>query len=111
MNNISLPDVLRAAAEEQAARAGFPSADEYVADLVRRDLEERQEPDVHLRRALAGGGDPAGVTEEALGVRKQEVEALLIEGLDSGPAAPMTAEDWAALKRRVHDRLNKQNGP
>jgi antitoxin ParD1/3/4 len=113
MNNISLPDALRAAAAEEAARAGFPSADEYVADLVRRDLEERrpQEADVHLRRALAGEGDPAGVTEEALRLRKQEVEALLVEGLNSGLAAPMTSEDWAALKRRVHDRLNKQDGP
>src|SRR5947209_6081026 len=101
MSNISLPDALHAAAEEWAARAGFASADEYVADLVRRDVEQRaqENPDFYLRRALAGDGDPASVPQEVVDRRQREIEALLIEGLDSGPATPMTAEDWQALRR------------
>jgi antitoxin ParD1/3/4 len=31
--------------------------------------------------------------------RKKRVEALLIDGLDSGPSAPMTAEDWDEIER------------
>ena len=42
--------------------------------------------------------------------RLQEIEALLIEGLDSGPATPMTPEDWSALRQRVEGRLAKRNG-
>ena len=30
---------------------------------------------------------------------KARVEALLIEGLDSGPSTPMTSEDWDEIER------------
>jgi antitoxin ParD1/3/4 len=30
---------------------------------------------------------------------KMRVEALLIEGLDSGPSTPMTSHDWDELER------------
>jgi antitoxin ParD1/3/4 len=30
---------------------------------------------------------------------KQRLEALLIEGLDSGPSTPMTPEDWQEIER------------
>lgn len=49
------------------------------------------------------------VLDEALRLLKQRdlgqdeekagVEALLIEGLDSGPSTPMTAEDWDWIER------------
>jgi antitoxin ParD1/3/4 len=110
--NVSLPDPLYAAAEDLADRGGFKTVDEYLADLIRRDLERRQQqaPDFHLRRAMAGGGGPASVTPEALEARKREIEALLIEGLESGPATPQTAEDWVALRERVEARLDPRNG-
>ena len=48
------------------------------------------------------------VLDEALGllkerelrksIEKERVESLLIEGLDSGPATPMTAEDWERVE-------------
>jgi hypothetical protein len=112
MPNISLSDALLLVAEDLAARAGFKTADDYVADLVRRDLEQLQQrdPDYFLRRAMADNDDPASVTDEALQKRKREIETLLVEGLDSGPATPMTAEDWAALRQRVVARLAKGNG-
>jgi len=109
--NISLPEALRGIAEQRAAQAGFPTPDEYVTDLIRRDFARHQTPDYYLRQALAAGGDPAGVTEEALARRKEEFEALLIQGQKSGPATPMTAENWAALRQRVQEKLGKRNGP
>jgi hypothetical protein len=38
-----------------------------------------------------GGPEPAE--------QKQRVEALLIEGLDSGASSPMTPEDWDGIER------------
>jgi antitoxin ParD1/3/4 len=32
---------------------------------------------------------------------QEKLEALLLEGLESGDAEPWTDSDWAALKRRV----------
>lgn len=39
---------------------------------------------------------------------REELEQKLIEGLDSGPAIPMTKEDWQALRARVLDSANKE---
>jgi len=109
--NISLPDPLQTAAEYLAAKAGFKSTTEYLAELIRRDLEVQQQndPDFHLRRALTEGGDPASVTPDALLKRKSEIEALLIEGLDSGPATPMRDADWQDIRREVKERRERRN--
>src|SRR5580698_6348526 len=96
MHNISLPDFLVATAETIAGQAGFKTVEAYLTELVRRDLEQRYhgDPDFLLRQALAEIGNAAPVTEEALNQRKQEIEDLLLRGLDSGPSAPMNADDW-----------------
>ena len=31
-------------------------------------------------------------------VEKERIEALLIEGLDSGPSTPMTSQDWDEIE-------------
>src|SRR5437879_6170807 len=97
MHTISLPDSLHAAAQQQAALAGLCNVDDYVADLVRREAQVQVD-------------GPDSSTVEALQLRKQEIEAVLSEGLDSGPATPMTPEDWSALRQRVEARLAKRNG-
>jgi hypothetical protein len=112
MPTVSLSDALLLVAETLAARAGFKTAEDYVAELVRRDLEQFQQkdPDYFLRQAMADSGDPAAVTAEALQKRKREIETLLLEGLNSGPATPMTAENWVALRQRVASRLARRDG-
>lgn len=70
--NISLPAALRAQLEKKLTRHAYSSASEYVRELVRRDLQ---------REAI------------------EKVDALLIEGLNSGPATPMTEGDWQDLRR------------
>jgi hypothetical protein len=40
---ISLPEPLQAAARLLASQAGFKTTDEYIAELVRRDLEAQQQ--------------------------------------------------------------------
>lgn len=36
--------------------------------------------------------------------REQEVVALLLEGIHSGPATPMTEEDWEELYKKAYER-------
>ena len=67
-------------------------------------LEQRYhgDPDFLLRQSLSEVGNVAPVTEEALNQRKQEIEVLLLRGLDSGPSAPMTADDWQDIRLEVN---------
>ena len=108
--NINLPDPLHAAAKRMAAKVGFQSAEEYVSELIRRDLEGKtppRDPDAYLREALASGGDPLAVTQESLARRKKEIDALLLEGVESGTAMPMKSGDWQAIRERIELRLGK----
>ena len=56
----------------------FASADDVIEEALRL-LEESDRRNAEGRRRL---------------------EALLIEGLDSGPPTPMTATDWDEIKRK-----------
>jgi antitoxin ParD1/3/4 len=76
--NISLPDEMKAFIDAEMAQEGFATASEYLRALVR---------EAQKRRA------------------RQALEAKFREALESGPAAPMTSEDWAALRREALDGL------
>jgi antitoxin ParD1/3/4 len=75
--NISLPDEMEAFIEAQLAKEGYATASEYLRALI-RDEQKRQ--------------------------AKQELEAKFRAALESGPAEPMTREDWDELERRVWER-------
>lgn len=79
--DISLPDDMLAFVETQAAREGFGTASEYLCSVI-RDVQER-----HARRAL---------------------EAKLRESLESGPAEPMTREEWDEMERKVWERNHRE---
>jgi antitoxin ParD1/3/4 len=79
--DISLPDDMMAYVEAQAAREGFGTASEYLCSVIR---------EVQKRHA------------------KQALEAKLREALESGPAEPMTREDWDELERDARERLHQQ---
>lgn len=40
---------------------------------------------------------------------KQNLETLLLEGLDSGDAAPLTKNDFDEIRRRGLERLKKRS--
>jgi antitoxin ParD1/3/4 len=75
--NISVPDEMKAFVEAQMAQEGYASASEYLRALIR---------EAQKRRA------------------KQALEAKFREALESGPATPMTTDDWQQLERNVWDR-------
>jgi antitoxin ParD1/3/4 len=79
--NISLPDALREFVERQVAEGGYRTAGEYLHELIREDLKRKE---------------------------LEKLEALLLEGLDSGPGVEATPEWWeqfrADLLQRHQDR-------
>ena len=75
--NVSLPEELKEYVEAQTKR-GYSTPSEYVRELIREDQKRRA---------------------------KTKLDALLLEGLNSGDPAPMDAKFWAELKQ---ERLIRQ---
>jgi antitoxin ParD1/3/4 len=71
--NISLPDQMKAWAEAQAQDGRFSNVSDYMRDLIRRDQSRRQ----------------------AIG----EIQALVDEGLASGPAVPFEMDAFIAAQK------------
>ena len=76
--NISLPPTLKDWVDEQVSRRGFGTASEFVRQMLR---EEQQ-------RQL-----------------RERIDAALVEGIESGPSTPMTAQDWDDIRREGRRRL------
>ena len=68
--NISLPEQMKAFAEAQTRDGRYANVSDYMRDLIRKDQERRQ--------AIA------------------EIQALIDEGLASGPAVPFDPEAFFA---------------
>jgi antitoxin ParD1/3/4 len=81
--NISLPDPMKEFVDELVRQGNYSSASEYVRELIREDRKRRE---------------------------KEQLEALLLEGLESGPASEMTAADWEAIRQEVQQRLADRQG-
>ena len=81
--NISLPESMRAYVESQVEAGSYSSASEYVRALIREDRKRRE---------------------------KERLEALLLEGLNSGPAAEMTPADWEQIRAEVRQRIAERQG-
>ena len=74
---LTLPDSMRAFVEQQAAKGGHGSADEYVRTLI-REVQIRQE--------------------------KAKLEAMLLEGLNSGEPIEVNEEYWERFRARLLNR-------
>ena len=72
--NISLPYLMRAFIEQKVAQSGYSTASEYIRQLVREDQ----------KRAA-----------------QERLEALLMEGINSGPSIEITSEYWAKKKAEL----------
>jgi antitoxin ParD1/3/4 len=81
--NIALPESMKVFVLEQVAAGGYSTVSEYVRELIRADQKRKAQ---------------------------QRLETLLLEGLDSGEATPMTRQDWNAIRSRVAGRVKKSRG-
>jgi antitoxin ParD1/3/4 len=78
--NVSLPQELKEYVEKQT-KAGYSTPSEYVRELIREDQKRRA---------------------------KERLNALLLEGLDSGNPLPATPAFWDELKREAFAKLGKK---
>ncbi|MGD9562523.1 MAG: type II toxin-antitoxin system ParD family antitoxin [Pyrinomonadaceae bacterium] len=76
--NISIPDTMKADVEKIIATEGYGNTSEFFRDLVRDYLRQRGE---------------------------RKLEALLLDGIKSGEAAPLSKADFKAIKERGLKRL------
>lgn len=81
--NISIPDSLKAEVDKVIASEGYGNTSEFFRDLVRDYLKKRQE---------------------------HKLEALLLEGLESGEPTPLTKADFEDIKQRGLKRLKDRAG-
>lgn len=79
--NISVPPAVRDWIADRVSEGGYGSASEYVRELVREDKE---------RHAM------------------EHLERKLLEGIESGPAAPLTKDDWKDLRDELSRRIARR---
>jgi antitoxin ParD1/3/4 len=79
---ISLPESLTAFVEQQVASGKYADAEQYLRALIEADQKQQA---------------------------REHLEALIQEGLDSGPATEMTARDWEHIRQEglAHVRGNR----
>lgn len=81
--HVSLSAQMRTFVDEQVRSGAYHNHSEYVRALIRRD-QRRQ--------------------------AKERVDELLLEGLQSGKAAPLTADDWQQIRQQVRARASERVG-
>ena len=78
--NIALPESMKHFVQERVSQGGYSSVSEYVRELIRADQKRKVE---------------------------ERIDALLLEGLDSGEPIPVTTAYWEEKKRKLTERLGK----
>jgi antitoxin ParD1/3/4 len=82
--NIALPESMKQFVQERVTAGGYSSVSEYVRELIRADLKRKTE---------------------------ERIDALLLEGLESGQPIPVTQEYWDEKRRKLTERLGKAIRP
>lgn len=72
---------MRTYVEEQVANGGYSTVSEYFLELIRQDQKRKA---------------------------NERLEAMLLEGLDSGTATPMSDRDWEEIRQTVRQRITKR---
>ena len=82
--HVSLSDEMRSFVDEQVRGGSYHNHSEYVRDLIRHDQESRA---------------------------RRQVDALLLEGLESGRPVPLTPKDWRVIREVVRARVARKQAP
>jgi antitoxin ParD1/3/4 len=76
--NISLTDPLKEFVDEEVREGGYSSTSDYVRDLIRQRQRRKAE---------------------------ETLRALLLEGLNSGPATPLEPDFFDKMRQRARARV------
>lgn len=79
--NVSLPESMREWIDEQVKTGGYGTASEFVREVIREAQKNKA---------------------------RQELEAKLLEGINSGPAIEVNKAYWDGLKERARARSRKR---
>lgn len=79
--NISLPESLKEYVETRVSAGGYSTPSEYLRELVRQDQKQQAQ---------------------------DKLEALLLEGLNSGDPIEITPEYWEQKRKRLIERHQKK---
>ena len=79
--NVALPDSLKEFVHKRVADGGYSTVSEYIRGLIRTD-----------QKTLA----------------REQLEAELMKGIQSGPATDMTPDDWEQLRTKLRERVEKR---
>lgn len=82
--NISLPEGLRRYVEQRVNSGDFGDASEYIGELVRQDREQYEQ------------------------CAQERLEALLLEGIASGPAEAIGPGEWESIRVEARDRIGRR---
>jgi antitoxin ParD1/3/4 len=91
---LNLPEELQAKVQSRAGEAGYKTVEEYIQALLRYDADPPDTdeedhpfpPHLHFNTG-------------------EELEALLIEGENSGPATEWDEADWESMRQEVAARI------
>ena len=81
--NVSLPETLKEYIEQQVNSGGYGTTSEYLRELIREDRKRKSQ---------------------------ERLEGLLLDGLESGDAIPVTPDFWKDLWARVDARRKIRQG-
>jgi antitoxin ParD1/3/4 len=79
--NISLPETLKDYVKERVAEGIYSNPSDYIRALIRSEMKRNSQ---------------------------HQFEAMILEGINSGPATEMTHEDWQGIKAEAKRRTGNK---
>ena len=79
--NVSVPVAMKKYVQERVKTGGYGNTSEYVRELIRGEQKQRAQA---------------------------ELEALILEGINSGPSTEMTRADWDRLRDEIKHRAKER---
>ncbi|SUS07766.1 Transcriptional regulator [uncultured Defluviicoccus sp.] len=79
--HISLPEELKRYVQERVAAEAYSNPSDFVRALIREDRKRRGQ---------------------------EHLEALLLEGLESGEAQPLDEAEWASVRQEIEEGIAAQ---
>jgi antitoxin ParD1/3/4 len=76
--NVSLPETLKEYVTERVAEGIYSNPSDYIRALIRSDMKRHSQ---------------------------EQLEAMLLEGINSGPATEMTRADWQGIMANAKAQL------